>query len=629
MASLGLNVSRDGHHDPSLIRGLGATWLRIVATPEHDLRDYFRQCRAAGLKILLVLARESGGDYAGYAARYASLVDAWQVGNEADLVSPSSWTMTPAELAALGRSVRAILPRPHVLVCAGMASGQPEWLDGMDISWCDALAVHGYLKDAPNPDDIEDLPDIPALVEGYRAFGKPVIMSEWGWWGDAEPRASEEVRDMIAWAARTDLIECMCYFCADDLMVPPFGLLDARGREKPRGRAFKEQAALAIHSLWPDVEPVPMPTRDDVIAASHAAADAAGIPRLLLLSAGIAESNLRPDARRPTDPARDAAAWPDCSYGPWQQTARWSEEYHAWIANDAPLHPPGQFPGSDVVEAVFDHYRDLGHAARVAARQLKAHYRPTEDDAIWRALNRYNFPAGYGEPKTPGIGQNYRRGIKEAEEILGVTPVPGGVVYEAIRGQPSGRFDGVPKGVILHGSRSGRAGNPKENEYKGTASWAASNPDGLGWHATIGEGKVAVHLTPQEWGWNARVASRQYVAVEIAQATIDDPITDAQIVALADYLKTRIFPVWGHLDYHFPTHSELELWGETGQKDGKSDIYMPGDPRTDTVRNRLYELLGAPSGDDPPPPPPVLDTRIERARAKLAEAMAILEEVAG
>jgi hypothetical protein len=141
MSSIGLNVARDGRHDPALIRGLGATWIRIVALPDLDLSDYFRRCRSAGLKILLVLARESGGDYAALAARYATLVDAWQVGNEADHVSPSSWTMQPSELAALGRSARAILPRPHVLVCAGMASGHPEWMAGMDLSWADAVAV--------------------------------------------------------------------------------------------------------------------------------------------------------------------------------------------------------------------------------------------------------------------------------------------------------------------------------------------------------------------------------------------------------------------------------------------------------------------------------------------------------
>ena len=262
MSSLGLNVDRSGRHDPALIRSLGATWLRIVAMAEHDLSDYFRACHAAGIKILLVIARESGGDLALYQRRYGNLVDAVQVGNEPDLVSPSSWTMTPVELASLGRSVRAIFPRPFPLVCAGMASGVPAWMDGMDLSWCDAVAAHPYLKDAPNPSDLEDLPDADVLVHEYRRFGLPVIVSEWGWWGAEEGRATEEVRDMIGWAARTDLCEVFFYFCLDDAMVPPFGLLHEDGTTKPRGMAFREQAAQAIHSLWPEValpEPEPEP----------------------------------------------------------------------------------------------------------------------------------------------------------------------------------------------------------------------------------------------------------------------------------------------------------------------------------------------------------------------------------
>lgn len=112
-------------------------------------------------------------------------------------------------------------------------------------------------------------------------------------------------------------------------------------------------------------------TRDEVIAISNATADAAGVPRLLLLAAGIAESNLAWDARRPKDPAQDAAFWPDVSPGVWQQAVRWSQEYAAWCAEQG--HPPATFPGSDVVEAVMAHYWDVEHAARVAVGQLKRH----------------------------------------------------------------------------------------------------------------------------------------------------------------------------------------------------------------------------------------------------------------
>lgn len=250
MAAIGLNVSRDGRHAPALIRSLGATWARIVATPEHDLTDWLRGCRDHGVRVLLVLARESGTDYGSYAGRYAGLVAAVQVGNEPDLESPSSWTMSPREFADLGHLVRRFFPTTP-LVCGGLASGQPGWLDGMDLSWCDSIAVHPYAKDSENPYDLEDQPDAQPLIREYRRYGKPIVVTEWGWPGTDEGRGREEVADMVGWAARTTEIGAYFHFCADDAMVPPFGLLRADSSDKPAAVAFREQAATAVDTGWP------------------------------------------------------------------------------------------------------------------------------------------------------------------------------------------------------------------------------------------------------------------------------------------------------------------------------------------------------------------------------------------
>jgi len=184
MTSIGLNVDRSGRHDPSTIRGLGATWIRIVAMPDVDLTEYFRRCKAAGLQILLVLARESGGDYAGLAARYATLVDAVAVGNEPDAApnSPSSWIMNQAEFVSLGKAVRGIFPHPSPVVAGGMVSGQPSWLSGLDLSWADALCVHPYGK---TPSETWPHPGwgtgvMGPLLDGYAAFGKPLLVTEIG-----------------------------------------------------------------------------------------------------------------------------------------------------------------------------------------------------------------------------------------------------------------------------------------------------------------------------------------------------------------------------------------------------------------------------------------------------------------
>jgi hypothetical protein len=257
VASIGMNVARDGSSSPDLVRSLGATWIRIVAMPDVDLTGYFGHCRALGLQIMLVLARESGGDYAAYQRRYGSLIDCLQVGNEPDQDGESSWTMSPVELASLGRAARQVFGPGMPIVAAGLASGHPEWLAGVDISWADALAFHPYAKDM-TPDN--DIPDLSYLLAGYQAYGKPLLITEWGWWSDDEQRGAQEVRDMTAWAAKTADVEVYFHFCLSDAtMVPPFGLYRDDGTAKPAAGTFISGAAGAIHSLWPMPVVVPAP----------------------------------------------------------------------------------------------------------------------------------------------------------------------------------------------------------------------------------------------------------------------------------------------------------------------------------------------------------------------------------
>jgi hypothetical protein len=333
-------------------------------------------------------------------------------------------------------------------------------------------------------------------------------------------------------------------------------------------------------------------TRDEVIAISNAAADAVGIPRVLLLAAGIAESGLRWNARRPADPSQDERYWTDVSHGVWQQTVRWSDEYIRWCVEQN--WSPAQFPGSDVTEAAGAHYYDVEHAAQVAAAQLKPKYKPGESDAVFKALCRYNWPAGDGAPKGQAQAANYRNGIAEAEQLLAPVNEPGpqpvATRFEEYRDpQPSGTFAQMPKGIILHGSRSGKAGNPKQQEYAGTARYEQNNTAGLGWHITCGEGTVAVHLTPKEWGWHALENSKRYLGCEFAQATEGEPITDAQVDAFCDWFKVHVLPVWPGIPLHFPSHAEADR--EIGVNQGKTDAFRFGDPRMDELRTRILARL--------------------------------------
>jgi hypothetical protein len=235
---VGLNVKHTGEHPPEWVRAFGATAIRIVLTPDIDLTGYFETCRAHGVSVLPLLARESNPtdrQLAEYAERYERFFSRIQVGNEPDHESPSSWTMHPATLAELGRRARDAFPT-CAIVCAGMVSGDPRYLDRVDLDPFDAIAVHPYAKDMTRHND---LPDIDVLVREYVRFGLPIVISEWGWWG-AESEGAERVGDVVAWADATDEVESYYHFCLADTMVWPFGLLREDNTWKPAAYAFRD-----------------------------------------------------------------------------------------------------------------------------------------------------------------------------------------------------------------------------------------------------------------------------------------------------------------------------------------------------------------------------------------------------
>lgn len=125
------------------------------------------------------------------------------------------------------------------------------------------------------------------------------------------------------------------------------------------------------------------------------------------------------------------------------------------------------------------------------------------------------------------------------------------------------------------------------DEFRATVSWAQNPSHGLGWHATVGPLVLAVHMNPNRWGWNARGASRQWLAVEFAQATVQDGIDDEQVATFAWWFAHVARRYWPELPAVFPTHAELP----EGQQDGKSDVFPRGDLRADQLRERIRARL--------------------------------------
>jgi hypothetical protein len=157
----------------------------------------------------------------------------------------------------------------------------------------------------------------------------------------------------------------------------------------------------------------------------------------------------------------------------------------------------------------------------------------------------------------------------------------------------SGVYGVRPRGVILHGSRSGIAGHPALDEWSDTAHWATIEPNGYGWSATIGPDRVASHMPLNLWGWNARGCSPHYLAVEFAQANVSDAIDDAAVAAFCWWFVDLARAMWSTLPRVFPSHAELDGTPEYGQHDGKTDAFPLHDPRMVDLRMRINARLDA------------------------------------
>jgi hypothetical protein len=203
---LGVNCDpawEGGWADPVRLQRLGATWVRLVSRDLPQIHDYINQCHAVGIRVLAVVARESGG----YILPDVEMI---QIGNEPDCDGPSSWTRTPHEYLEDWRIYRETYPGLP-MIAAGLASGQVSYAEEVasGLFDCAALAVHPYNKNRTEAYD---------LLLAYRRVRPDLALWVTEWFRETDQLVP--FGRMLKVAA-----DASFWFCASDGMVDGMGLL--------------------------------------------------------------------------------------------------------------------------------------------------------------------------------------------------------------------------------------------------------------------------------------------------------------------------------------------------------------------------------------------------------------------
>lgn len=359
-------------------------------------------------------------------------------------------------------------------------------------------------------------------------------------------------------------------------------------------------------------------TPAEVIAISHRTADEHGILRVLLLACAVAEGNLVWNARRPKDPANDAAYWPDVSGGPWQQTVRYDPAYRGGDA----------FPGAAEIERVLALQYDVERAARVAALSLRAKWNgKADDESLLRALYLYNWPGGGGKPYSPAHEANYRRGLTEAKAILGAAPMP--VRYN--RNEPvhpqEDSFDCSQESLEWALYALGR--KPQEDWLEPTMIAEGVMSRGQGLLDATGAGLAAfVRRHYGEFGYDAN----HEPSISWDWIVHEGGNPDGSGHAYPVLIGGRGWNHWTAVRDFDPQRGVLLLAnpadGWMGVKQTMTRPTFEALGPFSAVRVWHPDLFAPAPAPDPPKPQPPADTRLARARDKMREALAILDEPA-
>jgi hypothetical protein len=127
-------------------------------------------------------------------------------------------------------------------------------------------------------------------------------------------------------------------------------------------------------------------------------------------------------------------------------------------------------------------------------------------------------------------------------------------------------------GAVLHGTRSGKAGNPPDAEYEGTINYCSNIANGASYNAVIHkDGTLCELVHPGNAAWHAAEMNSTWMGVAFCQAVDGEVISDAQYKSAAWYLRTYLKGMFG---VPLTVGGTLFQHKETaqGKSYGKSDV---------------------------------------------------------
>lgn len=247
MTRIGTNVGYypAPHHLHLIDQLRGIQTVRFPLRRDTDDSWFVAELRKRQIAVTVVLASDSVSDYPSFAEaitdykeRYWHLSVNWQIGNEPDHVSPSSWTLPAERLNVYTTIARDVLGPEAYITLGGLVSGDPSYLDHVDLRSVNAIGVHPYGKwpSSTSPREGWGYGPVADLLLAYReklntrnAKRVAIHVTEYGVPRGEIPNVEAYLRDMAHAIAATGLVGDINQFCLSDKDVAPYGLFDQSG----------------------------------------------------------------------------------------------------------------------------------------------------------------------------------------------------------------------------------------------------------------------------------------------------------------------------------------------------------------------------------------------------------------